>query len=101
MTTTTSDSYHDIVPPPGAEADIWDADGRDIYQLSGTVLASNDFMKCPLVSAVARQRLDGGLERLAVEVDDAGHQPLTSEQAREMAEYLTAAADLIDEWAAR
>lgn len=98
---TTTDYCPDVAPPPGAEADIWDDTGRDIYQLSGTVLASNDFMKCPLVSAVARQRLDGTLESLAVEVDDAGHQPLTAAQAREMADYLTAAADLIDRWAAR
>ncbi len=58
-------------------------------------------MKCPLVSAVARQRLDGGLESFAVEVDDAGHQPLTAAQAREMAGYLTEAADMIDRWAGR
>jgi hypothetical protein len=91
----------DVAPPPGAEADVWDDAGRDIYQLLGTVLASNDFMKCPLVSAVARQRADGSLENLAVEVDDAGHQPLTSTQARELAKYLTEAADVIDGWAGR
>jgi hypothetical protein len=89
----------DIAPPPGAEADVWDDAGRDIYQLSGTVIASDDFMKCPLVSAVARQRLDGRLADVAVEVDDAGRQPLTSAQARELAGYLTEAADLIDRWA--
>ena len=101
MTQTTTNPYPDVAPPPGFEADRWDDAGRDIYQLAGTVLASNDFMKCPLVSAVARQRLDGSLESLTVEVDDAGHQPLTSTQAREMAGYLIEAADMIDRWAGR
>ncbi|CAN5397010.1 hypothetical protein BH09ACT8_BH09ACT8_45880 [soil metagenome] len=55
--TTTTEHYPDYGPPLGAEADVWDDTGRDIYQLSATVLASNDFMKCPLVSAMARQRL--------------------------------------------
>ncbi|WP_199253847.1 hypothetical protein [Mycolicibacterium mengxianglii] len=98
MTAATTTSA-DLAVPPGADADTWVCKTRDIYQAIGTVLASDDIMKCPLVTAMARQRLDGQLEQFFVEVDDAGRQPLSAVQARELAAYLIEAATVIDGWA--
>ncbi|MBZ4620984.1 hypothetical protein [Mycobacterium avium] len=89
----------DIAPPPSAEADIWlDAGYRDIYQTVGTVNTCDDIMRWPLVTAVARQYRDGHLDHIAVEVDDANHEPLTADQARLLAFLLIDAANVVDAW---
>lgn len=99
MTQPAIDPHHDVAPPPGTKADIWmDAGYRDIYNTVGTVVTSDDIMKCPLVTATARQHVDGSLDHVTVDVDDAGHQPLTAEQARELAGYLIEAAGEVDGW---
>lgn len=89
----------DPEPPSGAEADIWlDAGYRDVYQTIGMVSTCDDVMRCPLVTATARQHHDGQLSNAAVEVDDAGHEPLTADQARDLAFMIISAAHTVDRW---
>lgn len=98
MTTITPPS--DVALPPGAEADIWLHDGyREVYNSVGVVITCNDFMRCPMVTVIANQYRDGHLENIAVEVDDAGHEPLTASQAIEFAQYISEAADVAKLWA--
>jgi len=90
----------DVQPPPGAEADLWLHDGyREVYNTVGVVVTSDDFMRCPMVTVIADQYRDGHLQNIAVEVDDAGHEPLTPSQAIELAQYITEAADVATKWA--
>ena len=98
MTTLTPPS--DLAPPPDAEADVWLHDGyREIYTAVGVVITGDDFMRCPLVTVIAKQFHDGHLEDIAVEIDDAGHQPLNAAQAIEFAGYISEAADIANRWA--
>ncbi|ORB89751.1 hypothetical protein [Mycobacterium persicum] len=91
--------HPDPTPPPGAEPDIWEADGhRDVYASVGCVFASSDLLACPLVTAKARQDRAGVLEQICVEVD-APAADLTPEQARELAAHLLHAAGIVDRWA--
>ena len=97
---TTITPPEDIAPPSGAEADVWMQEGyRDIYSPIGVVITGDDFLRCPLITVVAKQFQDGHLEEIKVEIDDAGHQPLTAEQAREMAGFVTEAAGVAEQWA--
>lgn len=89
----------DIAPPVGAEADVWLEDGyREVYNAVGVVVTGTDFMRCPLVTVVANQYRDGHLEDIKVEIDDAGHQPLTAEQSIEFANYVLEAAAIVNQW---
>lgn len=84
--------------PAGAEPGIW-ADGfRDVYLCVGTVVVSSDALRCPLVTTQARQRRDGTLDRVAIEVDAVPAETLSPAQARELVALIVQAADLADTW---
>jgi hypothetical protein len=94
----TQSSDTDPAPPPGGEPDIWEADGhRDVYASVGCVLSSGDIMRCPLVTTTARQDQAGALDQIRVDIE--AFAPLTAEQARELAGYLTQAAGVAEQWA--
>lgn len=96
MTTITRAA--DPTPPPGADPDIWeDDDRRDVYASVGCVLSSSDILRCPIVTAVARQDQTGALDEIRVDIEAEGD--LTTWQARELARYLIEAAAIAESWA--
>lgn len=95
---TTITRHPEPAPPPGAEPDIWEADGhRDVYASVGCVLSSSDILRCPIVTAVARQNGTGALDEIRVDIEAEGD--LTPWQARELARYLIEAATIAESWA--
>lgn len=90
--------HPDPAPPPGAEPDIWEADGhRDVYVAVGCVLSSAEILRCPIVSTTARQNRSGALDEIRVDIEAEGD--LTNWQARELARYLIEAATIAESWA--
>lgn len=88
--------------PPGGEPDLWVGGQRDIYSQIGYVPTSGDLLACPSVTLVGEQRINGDLRNVQVVLDVAlnhSHSGLTADQARELAAYLIAGADLADRWA--
>ena len=95
----------DIAPPRGADADVWEQDGRrNIVADVGCLPLFDDPLRCPIVTTNARQDQAGALTdvgvRLDVDIDTTSldSTSLDAGQARELAAMLLAAADLADTW---
>lgn len=98
--TTTPPTDPAVSLPTGAESDLWtDAGTRGVYALIGSVPVTKDVLRCPVVTLMAEQNRDGSLGPVDVNVEiDKRHKGLSPTQARDLAELLTAGADLAEHW---
>ncbi len=101
MTQTLPDRTAALPVPPGAElVGDWDIEGyRDVFGADRTV--TDHAIR---VYTTASQNIDGVLYDVAVQIADGerpGPGPLNSDQARELAAALLAAAAQIDGWVSR
>lgn len=88
--------------PDGGEPDLWVGGQRDVYCQIGHVAVHPDLLRCPAITVVAEQRVNGSLGKVEVVLDVAmtrSSAELTPAQARELAALLVAGADLADTWA--
>ena len=97
---TTVSQPVEPTPPPGGTPDQWIGKQRDVHQIVGHVSTSPDLLKCPAVTVVAEQYLDGRIGCIDVLVDvDSMHSAMGAAQARELAGLIVQGADLADQWA--